>query len=320
MSAAIAWEEAIGYEQGSDGQPLLATVLGHLRGAVIEAGFVGRGHITRGLKEAYRPLGTNETALSLKIDDAIRCLCLSGDVDEFSTSAGRGYAATPPRLVDWGHHQVAVLGATTVSLSHEIVRRIPSTPDKELIRIGLEDELGRSEWRSALVELGAVDAPGATPVALFDAAQTHATGGERYSLDEPQAVAVLSGRGEFFGQAENAPVGRWKRIDGDGCFPAVIRSGYSSRSVVLSIAGGAARLWQPSTLDVWRWIVVGATLAAGDPVLRYDRNTEKLDFLTPPPMQAERTVLLTGTQIGPWSWTIDAKACGVLARLMGSAG
>jgi hypothetical protein len=169
------------------------------------------------------------------------------------------------------------------------------------------------------VELHGADSPEDNAVALFQLARTLAGSGERYSLDEPQRVAVLSGRGEFFGRAENAPSGRWKRIDGDGCFPAAIRSGFKTRLVVLAIEGNNATLWQPPTVDLWRWVVVGATLALGDGVLRYDRNTGALDFLTPPPRQAERVVLLTGHQTGPWSWRIDEKAHETLVKIMGAA-
>jgi hypothetical protein len=93
---------------------------------------------------------------------------------------------------------------------------------------------------------------------------------------------------------------------------ALRRNGYITRYVILSIAGDSATLWQPPTPDLWRWIVVGATLVAGDPVLRYNRTTRALDFLTPPPQQAERVVLLTGDRTGPWSWMIDDKAYGSL--------
>jgi hypothetical protein len=195
---------------------------------------------------------------------------LSGDIDEFSTSAGRGYAPTPPRRVAWGGSEVAVLGATTVASSPVIVRRIAATEtDESLMNVRLDDELGRPDWRSMLVELGSADTSEDNATAVFKLAQALATSGERYSLDEPQRVAVVSGRGEFFGKAENAPSGRWHRVDGDGCFPAAVRTGYTMRYVVLSVSGRGATLWQPPTLDVWRWVVVGATLALGDPVLRY---------------------------------------------------
>ncbi len=319
MSAVTAWAEAIGLALDEAGKPTLATVLSHIRSAIIETGFVSRGRITSGLKEAYRPVAIDDGVVRNLIEDALQLLRLSGDVDEFATGAGRGYAATPPRLVGWGGGEVALLGAVTSGPAVAIVRRVPAAErDGAMASVTLVDELGRPEWRSALVDLGATDDPGETVAALFAVAQRLAASGDRYSLDEPQAVAVVSGRGDFFGRAENAPSGRWQRVAGDGCFPAAIRSGFTTRNVVLSVSGGEATLWQPPSRDLWRWIVVGATLGAGDPVLRYDPGNATLDFLTPPPRQAERAALLAGTQIGRWSWTIDRNAYAVLANLMGS--
>jgi hypothetical protein len=318
VSAVTAWGEAIGFARDETGKPALATVLHHVRSAIIEAGFVSRGRITSGLKEAYRPFAIDDGVMKDVIDEVLRLLRLSGDVDEFSTGAGRGYAATPPRRVIWGGDEVALLGAMTSGPADAIVRRVSAAEcDEAIASMTLADELGRPDWRSALVELGAADAPGETAAALFSVARTLAASGDRYSLDEPQAVAVVSGRGEFFGRADNAPSGRWKRFAGDGCFPAAIQSGFATRNVVLNISGGEATLWQPPNRDLWRWIVVGATLVGGDPVLRYDPGSAKLDFLTPPPRQAERAALLAGTQIGPWSWTIERNAYSVLASLMG---
>jgi hypothetical protein len=319
MTATDPWAEAIGFERDEDGQPALVSVVHHIRSAIVEAGFVSRGRITRGLKEAYGPFHLDESALAAKIGEALELLRLSGDIDEFHTSAGRGYAATPPRRIDWGGSEVAVLGATTVAASPTVVRRMAaSETDESLMNVQLDEELGRPDWRSALVELGSADAPQGNATALFKLSQALAASGERYSLDEPQRVAVVSGRGEFFGRAENAPEGRWQRVGGDGCFPAAIRSGFNTRLVILSIEGNSATLWQPPSVDLWRWVVIGATLALGDPVLRYDRNTGALDFLTPPPRQIERVALLTGHQTRPWSWRIDDKACGTLAKVMGT--
>jgi hypothetical protein len=318
VNAFAAWGEAIGFARDETGKPDLATVLSHVRLAIVEAGFVSRGRITSGLKEAYRPFAIDNGGMKEVTDEVLRLLRLSGDVDEFRTAAGRGYAATPPRRVAWGGDDVALLGAVTSGPADGIVRRVSAARrDHAIPTVTLPDELGRPDWRSALVELGAADAPFETAAALFAVARTLAASGERYSLEEPQAVAVVSGRGEFFGRADNATSGRWKRVAGDGCFPAAIQSGFMTRNVVLNISGGEATLWQPPNLDLWRWIVVGATLGGGDPVLRYDPERATLDFLTPPPRQAERAALLAGTQIGPWSWTIDSNAYSVLAELMG---
>jgi hypothetical protein len=81
----------------------------------------------------------------------------------------------------------------------------------------------------------------------------------------------------------------------------------------------AVTLWQPASRDLWRWIVVGATVAAGDPAISYDLTTQRLDFLTPPPRQIERAALLTSTRIGPWSWKVDAQVHTVITELMTAA-
>jgi hypothetical protein len=319
MTTTNSWAQAIQFERDTDGQPALASVLHHIRSAVVEAGFISRGRITRGLKEAYGPFHLDESALTAKINESIDLLRLSGDIDEFHTNAGRGYGATPARRVDWGSNEVAVLGGTTIAASPVTVRRMAvSETDETLMNVQLEDELGRPDWRSALVELGGSDEPQSNAATLFLHSQALAASGERYSLDEPERVAVVGGRGEFFGKSENAPSGRWKRISGDGCFPAAIISGFTTRLVVLAIAGDAATLWQPPSLDLWRWVVVGATLALDDPVLRYDRATGALDFLTPPPRQAERVALLTGHQTSPWSWRVDEKAYASLLKIVGT--
>ncbi len=89
---------------------------------------------------------------------------------------------------------------------------------------------------------------------------------------------------------------------------------------MLQISGKQATLWQPPSGDIWRWIVVGLTLAQGDPVLRYNHATCTLQFLTPPPSQVERAALIAGTQGSAWSWTIDAQAYDVITALLGSPG
>jgi hypothetical protein len=320
MIAANAWAEAIGATTGAEGSIAHPATIAHIRGAVMEAGFVSRGRITSGLKEAYRPLGTDEAKLREAVDGALRDLLSSGDIDEFTTAAGRGYAPTPPRRIDWGGDEVALLGGVDGGDARSRVRRVPPTENVAgAITVSLANELGRPAWRSALIDLGGADAPDGSAAVLFDLAATLAASGERYELDEPQAVAVLSGKGRFFGKAENTPDGRWERAGRDGCFPAVIKTGYANRRVVLSINGGAATLWQPPSGDLWRWLVVGATLAAGEPAVAYDAGSRRLDFLTPPPRQLERAALLAGTQVGPWSWTVEPSVSAVIERLIGPA-
>jgi hypothetical protein len=219
-------------------------------------------------------------------------------------------------LVYWGGETKTLLG-TGIS-GTGVVRHYPGDlPGSEVAaQIPLSDELGRPEWRNALVELGGADAPDSDARTLFAFSQALAASGERYSLDEATDVAVVGGRGEFFGRPDPSPSGRWRRIDADGFFPAAIRTGYSRKDVVLHIAGKDTTLWQPPSRDIWRWIVVGQTLALGDPVLRYDRESEILDFLTPPPRQAERAALITGTQKAAWSWKIEPRAYAAIAALM----
>lgn len=317
MSVGDIWAEAIGVERDVDGQPLLGAVLAHIRSAVIEAGYVSHGRITSGLKEAYRPLGVDEKRLRDTVEEALRLLLLSGDFDEFKTGAGRGYAATSPRCVAWGGSSVAVLGSMAGGAATEFVRHVSSDGvDASTITIPLAVELGRPEWRSALVDLNAADVLDEGVGALFGLASSLAASGERYSLDEPFAVAVLSGRDRYFGRPESAPSGRWQRAKVDGCFPAVIKSGFISRYVMLNVADGEATLWQPRSRDLWNWIVIGATVAAGDPVISYDPTTHRLDFLTPPPRQIERAALLTSAQIGTWSWRVDSEVYTMITELM----
>lgn len=316
MSGFDDWAKAIDAECTPQGQLTLCTVISHIRCAVVETGFISRGRILNGLKEAYRPLETDGVSLKENIDDALRLLLLSGDLDEFSTPEGRGYTVTPPRRVEWGASQVALLGAFSDAHEKAIVRRA-STVDSDQVGIvvTLASELGRPGWRTALVDLQATDLPAADASALFAQARMLAASGERYTIEDPRNVAILSGRGRFFGQAENAPSGRWERPPRDGCFPAVIGSGYARRYVVLSISGNATTLWQPPSRDLWYWVVIGATLAARDPPHSYDSVTHRLDFLTPPPLQIQRAALLTGIKVGPWSWEVDAEAFGTIASL-----
>jgi hypothetical protein len=317
MNLAGIWSAAIGFQTDERGRPTIATIVAHIRAAVAEAGFVRRGRITSGLNEAYQPLLQDNALLSERIDAALDRMLLSGDLEEHQTIAGRGYAATPPRLIDWGGCNVALLGAS--DLGSGAVRRFPAdAPPSDVVRIPISEELGRPEWRNAMVELGAADAPDEDARALFQFSGALARSGERYSLDEPKAVAVVSGRADYFGRAESELSGRWRRVETDGVFPAVVRAGYAQRNVVLHVEGKNATLWQPPTRDIWRWIVVGQTLALGDPVLRYDSATGVLDFLTPPPRQAERAALLSGEQQAPWSWLVDASAYEAIAALIGA--
>ncbi|GAB0118581.1 hypothetical protein [Acidisoma sp. 7E03] len=318
MSDADDWAVAINLQSDQEGVPLLGSIVAHIRDAVIEGGFVTRGRITSGLNEACRPLGIDESVLRALIEDALRLLVFAGDVDELTTGAGRGYVATSPRRIHWGGSRDVLLGSISLT-STEIVRRArgaEATGDSA-VATTLREELGRPAWRDILVELGGADRSDGDASTLTDFARILTSSGSRYSLDEPEGVAVLSGRSEFFGSAE-PPKGRWRRVEGNGFYPAIVRSGYTNRHVLLDIQGREATLWQPSNRDIWNWIIVGYTMASGDPVFRYNQAENRLDFLTPPPMQAERAALLMGQQLGAWSWRVDEHGPEVIAALTGS--
>lgn len=314
MSNAALWAETLEYT--GEPEQLRGNVLRHIRDAVREAGYVSRGRITSGCKEAYRPLGVEEEALRTAIDEAIGLLMRSGDIDELATGAGRGYAPTPPRRIVWGGADDTILGGATVS-SDETVRHLgDGSALANYIAIPLLRELGRPAWRDALVELGGNDEPAGDARALSDYARALTSSGERFELDEPNKVAVLSGSGGYYGFPHDVS-GRWGRASDEGFYPAVIESGFTQRRVLVAIQDGAASLWEPLTRDVWHWIIVGFTLSKGAPVWQYNPATGILEFLTPPPLQAERAAMLTGVQLSPWSWRVDAEANGIIADLLG---
>jgi hypothetical protein len=312
------WADAIGYVADENCAPSLHTIVRHIRAAIIESGFITRSRLTSGLKEAYQPFDINTLALRDQIEEALRLLLLTGDIDLFATAAGRAYTATPPRRVGWGDELVAIIGGVTLETDDGIVRHL--TPDAAsslpAADISLADELGRPDWRTALVGLGGADALDGDPSALFAYASSLAAGGERFALEPAETIAVLAERGNFFGRAEPTPSGRWTRVASDGIFPAIVRTGYQARNVVLCVVEGQATLWQPPSRDIWQWIVIGATLTQGDGVLRYDPATEQLTFLTPPPRQLERAARLSGVQKAPWNWQVDAAAFAVIEALI----
>jgi hypothetical protein len=289
--------------------------LRHIRDAVHQTGYVSRGRITSAIFESYRPFEFDEKALRNAIDDAIYHLEISGDIDELATEAGRGYAATQPRRIAWGGQYDALLGRVEQS-SDQVVRRVTG-PTDDLIEIPLNVELGRPAWRNALVELGGADQPDGTPSSLSSYVGELARSGEPYLLEEPNALAVLSGVGEFFGKSDLC-TGRWARADKEGVFAAVLAGGYIKRHVFIAIEAGGARVWTPPSRDIWRWAVIGDTLEKGYRAWRYDEQSQRFDFLTPPPRQAEQAVLLTGEKINSWSWQVDARAATFIAELLGS--
>jgi hypothetical protein len=312
------WADAIGYVADENRVPSLDTIVRHIRAAIVESGFVTRSRLTSGLKEAYRPFDIDTLAVRDQVEEALRLLLLTGDIDQFATAAGRAYTTTPPRCVGWGGSLVAILGGVTLETNDDTVRRLTPEEASSLpaAEVSLADELGRPDWRTALVALGGADAAEGDPSALFAYASSLAMGGERFALEPAETIAVLAERGDFFGKAEPMPSGRWVRPTRYGIFPAIVRTGYQARNVVLHIANGQATLWQPPSRDIWRWIVIGATRAQGDAALRYDPTMGQLTFLTPPPRQLERAVWLTGVQKAPWTWQVDAAPFAVIEALL----
>lgn len=315
MSKAALWAELLEYS-GEVGE-LSENVLGHIRDAVCEAGYVSRGRISSGCKEAYRPFGIEDKRLRTAIDEAIGLLMHCGDIDEISTGAGRGYAPTPPRRIVWGGDDDTILGSAPISSVEKVRRLRDRSALREYIAIPLLRELGRPAWRDALVELGGSDEPTGDARALSEYVQALTISGERFALDEPKKVAVLSDRGGYFGSPRDVS-GRWSSAKEEGYYPAVIQSGFTQRRVLLAIENGAATLWEPPNRDVWHWMIVGFTLSQGAPVWDYDRTTDTFEFLTPPPRQAERAAMLTGAQLSPWSWRVDAEAQAIIAGLLGA--
>jgi hypothetical protein len=315
------WADAIGYGTDEDGLPSLACLARHVRSAVIEGGCVARTRITNGLKEAYRPFNSDESGLRDRIEQALRVLVLVGDIDEFATATRRVYTTTQPRRVHWGGAQVAILGGVATATENAVVRHLPPDQASALpaATVSLLDELGLADWRVALVSLGGADAIDEDPTALFTYVSSLASSRERFALEPLGNIAVLAGRGDFFGRPEPNPSGRWTPVREDGVFPAVVRAAYQTRSIVLRISNRQATVWQPPSRDIWRWVVVGATLAQGDPVFRYDRDARQLTFLTPLPRQIHRAVQLTRIQHAPWTWQVDPEAVAFIQALFRSS-
>ncbi len=312
------WAKAIGFAVTEDGLPTPMTIAQHIRAALIEQGSVTRSRITSGLKEAYRPFGVDVAKLKDSVESALQELLLIGDIDEFSTAAGRIYAVAQPRRVSWSGTSDTILGGVAFDSGTGLVRRIKND-DRTSIPAGnvsLAEELGRTAWRTSLVKIGGIDEVDAGPRALFAAVSALAAGGERFDIERESSVAVLSGEGDYFGRFDPEPTGRWKRVKEEGVFAAAVKVGFETRHVVLHVENGATRLWQPPDRDIWNWFVVGATLARSCDVIKYDDRTELLSFLVPPPQQLARAVRLTGTQKAAWTWLVDPAAHSTIRSLI----
>lgn len=312
------WSEAIGFEPDENGQPSIATIVEHIRNAVIEAGFVSRGRMTSGLKESYRPLRVDEGLVAQRMDQALDVLTKTGDFIELTTATGRAYAPSQARRVIISEDRHVLLGAANHGDYSGIVRRGPSSAvSAEPIPVRtLDAEIGLAEWRLALVELGGSDSSEDGAASLYDFARALASSGEYLRLADAD-IAVLSGRGDFFGSFDKLPSGRWQNPGAAGSFPAAIRKQYGASFVVLNSEGSHGSIWQPQSRDLWRWAALGFTLSVGDPIYRFDQQTRIVKFLVPLPRQLERLMLLSARLETTWSWVVTDATIRVLENLVG---
>jgi hypothetical protein len=77
--------------------------------------------------------------------------------------------------------------------------------------------------------------------------------------------------------------------------------------------------WETRDWDLWRWAVVGQTLAASDPVARWIEEDSHFVALTPPPQQLSRLLTLAGTIERPWRWLVTKPVAQAAMRLLGAA-
>lgn len=312
------WAKAIGFEAGEDDQPNDATLIEHIRNAVIEAGLVARGRITSGLREAYRPLQIDENILALKMDRALDTLTKSGDLLELTTATGRAYMASQARLVQIDEHRNVLLGSAQSEAFSGVVRagsRSALSPEPMPITT-LEAEIGVPDWRLALVELGGFDDRHGDAGSLYKFAKALASSGQHFRLDDAD-IAILSGQGDFFGSFNKPVTGRWQNVGAVGCFPAVLRKQYTAEFIIVNSDEADASFWKPETIDLWRWVTIGFTLSLGQPIFRFDKDTGLVGFLVPLPRQLQRLMLLAAEPKGAWNWIASETAMWVLERLVG---
>ena len=218
----------------------------------------------------------------------------------------RGYAAAPCRL-GRQHGRSARRRRLGVIAGHCSPDAGRASDCLTMMNVRLDDELGRPDWRSALVDLGGADAPGWRSRALSSPMRRKRWPQAASDIRSTSLNAWRSSAGQASFSAE--PKTRHRAVEAGveqtAASPRAIRSGYITHTLFCHVgewrgdAVAAAQL-RPLALDRRR-----RDLGTGDPVLRYDPTTRALDFLTPPPRQAERVALLTGDRTGPWSWRID---------------
>lgn len=320
MSAAD-WAEAIGATLDEGGAPLRSDIATQIRTAILAAGTIRRGQITRGLNEAFAPFNLGEGILRSLIDNVLEELVLIGDLTEFKTASGAAFILTPPRLVMVDHERAALLGASGLEGGGETVARQIESDDwpspETTLRIDLRDELDVPDWRVCLVAAGGVDAPLSTPEALFSHVARLSAGGERLETLTPDKVRVLAGNQPYFGRYDAPqPEGRWQAATSDGDYCAARQVGHGWRQCVLSVRSGRASLWEADDPDLWRWAVVGQTLSSGAPVFRYDTETAEFAMHVPPPRQVRRLLALGAAPVGPWRWRAGPSTAAAVGGLL----
>ena len=324
MSVA-AWAAAIDVdldEQGVPGRPCVAR---HIRQAVAASANLLRSQIMRGLREAYAPFAVDETVLRELLDGVLTDLVRLGELTEFQSQSGAGYVVTPERWIDLGDGNVVVLGASALepATSADLVRRVSleaANAAGPAPRISLIDEMGPPAWRLHLVEQGGTDTLAAGPPGLFAHLGRLAAAGERLENLGPDAVRVVSGRGAYFGRETGPrPEGRWEALKGKGIFCAARNVQYGWRPCLVVAADESVTAWETRDWDLWRWAVVGQTLATSDPVARWLEEESEFVALTPPPFQLSRLLTLAGTSERPWRWRVSKSVAETAMRLLGAA-
>lgn len=316
-----AWAQAIGVTVGEDGLPAQGSVAGHVRAAAATESFLLRSRIIRALKESYGPFRCEPDALRDVIVATLDALVRIGDLTEFQTDGGPGFVATPERLVDLGDGDVALLGASAIQMepSTDLVRRLPL----EVVRaqtaaplMGLADEIGLPGWRLHLMASGGLDAPGMGPATLFHHLAGLARSGERIERLGSSDVRVLSKRGDFFGRGQADHLeGRWAEWTGADAYCAVRSRPYGWQHCILTATPAGSRVLDITDHDRWRWAAIGQTRALGDRV--GDWTNGVYQALTPPPVQLQQLLALTGRPDGPWRWRVAEPSAQLAARLVG---
>lgn len=315
------WAEVIGATLDDSGLPTRADMASHIRSAVRAAGSLRRGQITRGMNESYAPFQAEDGALRASLDRVLQELVLIGDLTELKTANGAAYILTPPRLVVVDDDRATVLGASNLEpggacIARQLVASDWPSPES-MLRVNVRAEFGIADWRLHLVEIGGVDAPLGTAETLFSHVAHLSMGGDRLETLTADKVRVLSGRQAYFGRYDGPQSdGRWQLAAGDGAFCAVRHAGHGWRPCVLSVHDGRATIWEPEGWELWQWAIVGQTIAAGDPVCRYDEESSEFSALVPLPRQVRRLLTLAGEPTGSWRWRTPRAAGSAVETLL----